>query len=137
MPVIQWSDATSGGLEGIKNDKVPTEIRYEDQNNTWGFQIPEYCQRQQWFKLDLDPTQTSQTRGMSVLAAQCIDPMAAPPSYDKTPEKLSTDYLTALRKHAELVIRNMLPASALLSTPIEYVVSFVKSSKLIFQECVC
>ena len=119
VPIIQWPDATSGGLEGITNDKVPTEIRYDGEDFVWGFQIPEYGQRHQWFKLDLDPTQTSRTRG---IAAEYIDPMAAPPSYDKTAEKLSTDYLTALRKHAELVIRNKLPASALISTPIEYVV---------------
>ncbi|MDI1491919.1 MAG: hypothetical protein OHK93_003130 [Ramalina farinacea] len=120
VPVIQWPDATSGGLEGITNDKVPTEIRYDGQDYTWGFQIPEHDQRHQWFKLDLDPTQTSLTRG---LANAHIDPIAAPPSYHKTAEELCTDYLTALRKHAELVIRNKLPASAFISTPIEYVIT--------------
>ena len=125
VPVIQWPDATSGGLEGITNDKVPTEIQYDGGDYLWGFQIPEYGQRHQWFKLELDQRQTSQTRNASVLSASYLDPLAAPPSYDKTAEILSTDYLTALRKHAELVIRNKLPASALISTPIEYVVRLI------------
>lgn len=110
---------------------MPTEIRYDGQDYTWGFQIPEHDQRHQWFKLDLDPTQTSLTRG---LANAHIDPIAAPPSYHKTAEELCTDYLTALRKHAELVIRNKLPASAFISTPIEYVVCFANLPILLLEE---
>ena len=49
--------------------------------------------------------------------------MAAPPAYDVNTEKLVTDYLTALRKHAEQILRYKLPSSALESLPIEYVVS--------------
>ena len=50
------------------------------------------------------------------------DPQAAPPGYNTPPEKLATDYLTALRKHAEQTLRYKLPQSALVDTPIEYVV---------------
>lgn len=49
--------------------------------------------------------------------------MAAPPGYDIPAEKLVTDYLTALRKHAERVLRYKLPHSALLSTPLEFVIT--------------
>ena len=50
------------------------------------------------------------------------DPMAAPPAYDMPSEKLVKDYLTALRKHAEQVLRYKLPQSAFQSTSIEFVV---------------
>ena len=49
--------------------------------------------------------------------------MAAPPGYNITSEKLTTDYLTALRKHGEQVLRYKLPSSALQSLPIEFIVS--------------
>lgn len=118
-PVIQWPDATSGGLEGITSDKVPTEIQYNGQDYKWGFQISEFGKRFQWFKLNLDP---SQSLGIPDLAARFPDPLAKFHRSSNSPEKLATDYLTALRKHAEQILRYKLPQSALQSTPIEYVV---------------
>lgn len=117
---MQWPDATSGGLEGVSNEKVPTELQYDGHNYKWGYQIREDEQRHQWFKLGLDP---AQIRSISELARQFPDPMAAPPGYDTTPEKLVTDYLTALRKHAEQILRYKLPSSAIQSLPIEFIVS--------------
>ncbi|KAL8681934.1 MAG: hypothetical protein Q9186_001942 [Xanthomendoza sp. 1 TL-2023] len=118
--VIQWPDATSGGLEGMTSDKVPTEIQYNDQGCKWGFQIGDFGQRHQWFKLGLDPTQS---RGTSDLAKKFLDPNAAPPAYDHGPEDLTKDYLTALRSHAERVLRHKLPESALESTPVEFIIT--------------
>ncbi|KAI4195683.1 MAG: hypothetical protein LQ346_003376 [Caloplaca aetnensis] len=119
-PVIQWPDANSGGLEGATSDKVPTEIQYYGNGYTWGFQIGESGQRHQWFKLGLDPTNARDT---SDLAVKYPDRNAAPPAYGRTPEELVTDYLTALRIHAERVLRHKLPESALDSTPVEYVIT--------------
>ncbi|KAL8736565.1 MAG: hypothetical protein Q9181_002356 [Wetmoreana brouardii] len=119
-PVTVWPDATSGGLEGATSDKVPTEIRYGDHGYKWGFQISDFGQRHQWFKLGLDP---SQSRGTSELAKQYPDPNAAPPAYGHSPEELVKDYLTALRSHAERVLRHKLPESALSSTPVEFVIT--------------
>lgn len=51
------------------------------------------------------------------------DLQALPPSYAMTGEKLVTDYLTALRKHAEQVLRYYLPKSALHSTPIDFIIT--------------
>ncbi|KAI4098185.1 MAG: hypothetical protein LQ339_006563 [Xanthoria mediterranea] len=99
-PVIQWPDATSGGLEGATSDKVPT--------------------RHQWFKLGLDP---SKSRGNTDLANKYPDFNASPPAYTHNPEELVKDYLTALRCHAERVLRHKLPRSALASTPVEYVIT--------------
>lgn len=96
------------------------EVQYDGQDFKWGFQISESELRHQWFKLDLDPFQH---RGTWNLAAQFPDPAASPPGYDKSTEKIVTDYLTSLRKHAEQVLRYKLPASALLSTPIEFVIT--------------
>ncbi|KAL8719795.1 MAG: hypothetical protein Q9225_003230 [Loekoesia sp. 1 TL-2023] len=120
MTVIQWPDATSGGLEGATSDKVPSEIQYYDQGYKWGFQIGDFGQRHQWFKLGLD---VSQSHGASPLARQYPDPNAAPPAYGRGPAVLVTDYLTSLRIHAERVLRYKLPQSALASTPVEYVIT--------------
>ncbi|KAL8847996.1 MAG: hypothetical protein Q9221_006958 [Calogaya cf. arnoldii] len=119
-PVIQWPDATSGGLEGATSDKVPTEIQYNDQGYKWGFQISDFGIRHQWFKLLLDPSQSRSTSG---LAKKYPDINASPPVYGRGPEELVKDYLTALRCHAERVLRHKLPQSALASTPIEFVIT--------------
>lgn len=97
----------------------PREIIYEDQKYRWGFQIPESILRQKLFKLDLDPDQLLTT----ALASRYHDPLKAPPTYDGGAVKIVEDYLTALRKHAEQVLRYKLPQSALTTTPIEYIVS--------------
>lgn len=98
----------------------PREIQYDGNNYKWGYQISDFGQRHQWFKLALDSTQ--QTRSTK-LAADFPDPMASPPGYNFTSEKLVTDYLTALRKHAEQILRYKLPQSALQSTPVEFVIT--------------
>lgn len=76
--------------------------------------------RHQWFKLDLDPTQS---RGVSDLSRQYPDQHALPPGYNASSEKLCTDYLSALRKHTELVLQHKLPSSIMKSTPIEYIIT--------------
>ena len=75
--------------------------------------------RHQWFKLELDPTQR---RGSSQLAAMFPDPAASLVDSSVPATMLVRDYLSALRKHAEQVLRYKLPQSALASTPIEYIV---------------
>lgn len=96
------------------------EIKYDSQNFKWGFQIDDSEQRQQLFKLDLD---ASQLRGSSDLAKLFPDFRAAPPQYDTPVEKMVTDYLTALRRHAEQILRYKLPEGALISTPLEFVIT--------------
>ncbi|KAL6717539.1 hypothetical protein ACLMJK_005454 [Lecanora helva] len=118
-PITQWPDASSGGLEGISSDKVPSEMKYDGQNFKWGFQIPDSVQRHQTFKLDLDPSQNRTT----ALASQYHDPKKAPPAYDEDAERITTDYMGALRKHAEQILRYKLPDSALKSTPVEYIIT--------------
>lgn len=118
--IIQWPEATTGGLEGVSSDKVPTELRYEHGECKWGFQVDDYGLRHQWFKLDLDP---SQSRGISDLSRQFPDQHALPPGYSASSEKLCTDYLAALRKHTEEVLKFKLPSSIIRSTPIEYIIT--------------
>ena len=85
------------------------EVQYDGQDSKWGFQIDDSGLRHQWFKLYLDP---SQRHGSSNLAAQYADPTASPPGYDTSAERIVTDYLTALRKHAEQILRYKVPADA-------------------------
>ena len=98
-----------------------SEIQYTPSGYKWGFQIPDNGQRHQWFKLGLDPAHCS--GASSALARDFPDPNAAPPEYNHSAEKLVTDYLIALRKHAEQVLRYKLPESALNSIPIEFVIT--------------
>ena len=87
----------------------------------WGFQIAGAAgQRYQWFKLGLDP---SQQHAECTLVRDFPDPHYTSPGYDVSPDKLVIDYLMALRKHAEQVLKFKLPSSALIGTPIEYVIT--------------
>ena len=97
-----------------------SEIKYEGQDFKWGFQIDDLDTRHQWFKLGLDP---SRYQEMSEFAATYPDPLALPMADGTSTEKMVTDFLTALRKHAEQILRYKLPASALLSTPLEFVIT--------------
>ena len=78
--------------------------------------------RHQWFKLELDP---AQRRGSSQLAAMFPDPAASLVKSSVPATMLVRDYLSALRKHAEQVLRYKLPQSALATTPIEYIVGLL------------
>ena len=100
------------------NRRSCRELQYHGENYKWGTEIPDYGLRHRWFKLALDP---DNGRGISELAAKYQDPLAAPPDYERSPEKLTTDYLTAMKNQAERVLRNKLHQGALMSTPIEYV----------------
>ena len=97
-----------------------SELRYDQGQVKWGFQVDDYGLRHQWFKLDLDPTQG---RGISDLSRQFPDQHALPPGYSASSEKLCTDYLGALRAHTEEVLKFKLPSSIIKSTPIEYIVT--------------
>lgn len=104
------SSSTNSDLEIVR------EIKYDGQNFKWGFQIGDSEPRHQWFKLDLDPSQAQRTSDLAW-------GFPAHHQYDIPAEKLVTDYLTALRKHAEQILRYKLPAGALISTPLEFVIT--------------
>lgn len=105
-----------------------SELHYTGSSYRWGFQIGDEEQRYQWFKLDLDPWQT---RGTSDLARRYAAHNALPPGYDVNTEKLVTDFLTALRKHAEAFLKHKLPEGALKSTHIEHIITY----GVLFYEC--
>lgn len=98
------------------------ELRYGDigQGYEWGFQIHDEVPRYQWFKLELDP---SQTESVSELARRFPARKALPPGYNADVKTLVTDYLTALRQHTELFLKHKLPQAALRSTAIEYIIT--------------
>ena len=92
---------------------------YNGQDYKWGYQIGDMDKRYSWFKLDLDPTQCRRDQ----LAGRVPHTSVAKPDKDVEVTKLVTDYLTALRKHVEQVLRHKLPQSAISNTPVEYIVS--------------
>lgn len=96
------------------------EIQYAGQDYKWGFQIRDGDLRHRYFKLKLDPSQQWNTMDVTM---GFPDPAVAPPEYNVRAEKMVTDYLVALRKHAELILRYKIPASALTSTPLEFVIT--------------
>lgn len=96
------------------------EIQYDGHDIKWGFQIGEFGERHQWFKLGLDPSQSWKD---SKLDTKFADPMTTPPTSEGETEKLVVDYLTALRKHSEQILRYKLPKSALQSIPLEFVIT--------------
>ncbi|KAL8882652.1 MAG: hypothetical protein Q9198_000387 [Flavoplaca austrocitrina] len=110
-PIQQWPTSMSDNLQGETREKVPIEIQYSDgRESKWGFQIPSDVQRHKWFKLLLDPSSnidTGQAKNFS-------DRQAAPPGYDLEPEDIVADYLTALRKHFEAILKLSLPSSMVL-----------------------
>ena len=117
--IVQWPDS-EGSLEGQTQDKVPTELVYEDDEVKWGFGISEKEPRHQWFKLGLDPTQDDDVSHLSI---EFPDPKALPPSYDDDSTQLVSDYLTCLRKHAYNILRLKLGQGVLNTTPVEFIVT--------------
>jgi molecular chaperone DnaK (HSP70) len=95
-------------------------LKYTGSIYKWGYQIKELEERHEWFKLDLDPTQT---RAQSSLAAKYPSDSALPPSYDVPYEKLIIDFLTALRQNAEYVLSQKLPSVVLRTTPREWIIT--------------
>ena len=109
-------------FKAFRTDDSDSELRYKelDEGYEWGFQISDEGPRHQWFKLDLDP---SQRGSVSNLARLFPARNAEPPGYTSDTKKLVTDYLTALRQHADHFLRLKLPQAALRSTAIEYIIT--------------
>jgi Hsp70 protein len=117
--IIQWPSG-SDDLEGVTNEKVPTELCYDGGECKWGFEVPDGQQRYQWFKLELDPEKSKEN---SFLSVEYPDPNALPTSCTKSAEVLSTQYLAKLRKHVVEVLKTKLGAGVVESTAIEYVIT--------------
>ncbi|KAL8992491.1 MAG: hypothetical protein Q9188_007572, partial [Gyalolechia gomerana] len=96
------------------------ELQYTEGGYKWGFQIASDAKRFQWFKLGLDPDQAS---AQSSLAQEFPDEKAAVPGDDQTPERLVKDYLSAIRQHAEAVLKKNLHSSIVSIMPVEYVIT--------------
>ncbi|KAI4154754.1 MAG: hypothetical protein LQ340_001469 [Diploschistes diacapsis] len=118
--ITLWPTLFSQGHEGQSSDKVPTELRYEGQDVKWGFQILESQQRHQFFKLELDESKYYKASNAVV---GLVDHRELPPGYDITPERVISDFLEVLRKHAEQILRNKIPTSALTNIPVEYLMT--------------
>lgn len=133
--IIDWP-GTSGSIDGATNDKVPTEIAYEGLDVKWGFQIFDDDTRYQWFKLDLTNKTPS---NLSYLSIEYPDPKAAPPSYDKTAKKLTTDYLNAVRCHVLKILKMKLGKVLVETTPIVFVITvpaiWTEAAKFTTRQC--
>ncbi|KAJ0418508.1 hypothetical protein BJY00DRAFT_177645 [Aspergillus carlsbadensis] len=109
ISVIESWPAHAGTHEGMSSVKVPTELRYTTSNGIesieWGFQVPALVDRYQWFKLGLDES----------------NPLVANKSWgEKTPERLTQDYLTELYKHIMYTLEQKLGAALLRTIPLQF-----------------
>ncbi|KAF4626038.1 hypothetical protein G7Y89_g12118 [Cudoniella acicularis] len=99
--VIETWPSRLGTREGMSSVKVPTELRYTPEGTQWGFQIPNIIERHQWFKIG-------------------ISEKKATPVGEKTPEELTTDYLSELYKHLMYTLEQQLGAAILRTIPLEF-----------------
>jgi hypothetical protein len=101
--------------------KAPTELFYEDESFTWGFEVPDEADPVRWFKLllvkeeDLDPSLRSSPyvlAGRNMLAET-----------GKTALDLITDYLAALWKHTLQSISDTRGESIIEAVPFHVVIT--------------
>lgn len=117
--IVQWPNK-SNSLDGITQDKVPTEVAYNGNVCKWGFQIRDSEGRYQWFKLGLDRDQAHQVSRLSI---KYPDPHALPPSYNRSPADLSVDFLKALKLHTEAILKTKLGVGVMSTTAVEYIIT--------------
>jgi hypothetical protein len=107
-------------FDGITSAKVPTEICYDEDGIKWGFQIPESQSRYQCFKLELEP---SVARNTSHLGLLFPDPKALRVDHRNNGERLTSNYLTCLRKNVTELLKISLCANVLETTAVEFIIT--------------
>ena len=115
----QWPNV-GDSFDGITSAKVPTEICYDQDGIKWGFQIPESQSRYQCFKLELEPSVARHTSHLGLLFP---DPKALRVDYHNNGERLSSDYLTCLRKHVTEILKISLCANVLETTEVDFIIT--------------
>lgn len=105
----------------MTSEKVPTEITYSGYNYKWGFQVDNSGPRHRWFKLFLDPHRCWSPS--IALARTFPDPTALPLEHDANAVRMVTDFLTALRKHAEHMLRLQLLTGSADKFQLEFIVT--------------
>ena len=93
------------------------EILYDGEEMFWGFNIPSSRLRHALFKLELELTGSMSRLG---LADDIHSTLLLPPSYSIRAEKMTTDYLSALRKYADEYILKRIPEKEFLKTKKSY-----------------
>ncbi|KFA49615.1 hypothetical protein S40293_06616 [Stachybotrys chartarum IBT 40293] len=106
--------------EGESSDKVPTKIRYAGSDVQWGFSIPLAAPQHEvmeWFKLvlqsDLDPSLQDIGQDLAADGGR----------QGRDPEKLVTDYMSALGEHLLYTLREKLGETVVKNTPLEFVIT--------------
>lgn len=110
------------GIWAKSTEHLHRILKYDNNLNSyrWGFQIRDNEERLEWFKLDLDP---SQDRGETGLSRTFPRPPALHRPNNVSSQRLVTDYLKALKNHAEYMLKERLPDVILRATPREYILT--------------
>jgi len=126
----------SNGRESSNVRQAPDTERYNSSTNfsqsilrynsggtrgpfKWGFEVPDYEKRHEWFKLGL----CSEFEANPSLANDYPSPTALPRVFGPECERLVVDYLTSLRKHAESYFRIQFDPMIFHTTPREYIIT--------------
>jgi len=107
-------------LTQSSNASFHRTIKYDEDNSSyrWGYQIDEADLKHEWFKLGLYPELTE-----TGLAKKYPSRTALPPVTGSDCEQLVTDYLKALKKHAEKYITNKFGTEFLKNKRPEYIIT--------------
>jgi hypothetical protein len=105
--IKQWPYSNTNSIDGATSEKVPSELAYTYDNNVtapiWGFQIPENMPRLQFMKLALD--KDGKRHLDSTLSANHRDRRLMDYPHHATPESALVDYLSALKRHIDKVLK--------------------------------
>ena len=110
----------------MTSEKVPTELIYDDDGIRWGFQLKENELRHKLFKLGLDPESVLTE---AELVRNYPDHTTLPPAYAVTPEKMSTDFLKALRKHTYDILSHKLSSVIVETSLFAFIITVSVKSK--------
>ncbi|KFY86902.1 hypothetical protein V500_07322 [Pseudogymnoascus sp. VKM F-4518 (FW-2643)] len=119
--VDQWPAAGSH-LTSKSSEKAPTEILYDEDEPggfKWGFQIPGDVDRHQWFKLNLDSKYNLATE----LSKRYPLPSSLPLGDQHMAQKLTADYLGALKKHLIDILQIQLGEHHAKETPLQFILT--------------
>lgn len=122
--INQWPQTSSGSLDGMTSEKVPSDIAYKYEQSRsiclWGFQIPDIMPRMQWLKLGFCPIQRlAVCSRLSFIYSDC---RRIPNPYHASLEDVVTDYLRSLHEHTVNLLKSKI-GSAFGGMVLEYVIT--------------
>ena len=97
---------------------------YDFDGYKWGYQIESQEKRYEWFKLGLDPSKQKEKSSLARKYPGTTQlPMQLSSDSAASPQKLTTDYLSALHIHVERMLERSIVKAILRRTQREYIIT--------------